>query len=86
MAEVAGLVVGGFALASLFDTAVNCFDLVYLGRNFDRDFTTCQFRLEDARTQLYRWGTAVGVKDQESALRVLGPEHYKITEGRLKHI
>lgn len=61
MAETAGLVVGVVALASLFNTAVECFEFVQLGRSFGKDFQTSQLKLDSARLRLSRWGQSLGL-------------------------
>lgn len=59
MAETAGLVVGVVALASLFNTTVECFEFVQLGRSFGKDFQTSQLKLDSARLRLSRWGKSL---------------------------
>ena len=61
MAETAGLVVGVVALAGLFNTTVECFEFVQLGRNFGKDFQTSQLKLDNARLRLSRWGKSLGL-------------------------
>ena len=61
MAETAGLVVGVVALAGLFNTTVECFEFVQLGRNFGKDFQTSQLKLDSARLRLSRWGKSLGL-------------------------
>jgi hypothetical protein len=61
MAETAGLIVGVVALAGLFNTTVECFEFVQLGRNFGKDFQTSQLKLDSARLRLSRWGTSLGL-------------------------
>jgi len=58
--EPAGLTVGVLALAGLFNNAVDCFEYVQVGRNFKKDFTTSNLRLDNAQLRLSRWGQAVG--------------------------
>ncbi|KAK1762770.1 prion-inhibition and propagation-domain-containing protein [Phialemonium atrogriseum] len=58
MAEVAGLVTG---LAGLVSNCVDCLEYIRLGRNFGRDYQTCQLRLDVAKTRLGRWGEGIKV-------------------------
>lgn len=89
--EPAGLAVGVFAIAGLFNNAVDCFGYVQLGRNLEKDFTTCVLKLGDARLRLSRWGKAVGLsgdlQDTEELNRTFRAEEIReIAEERLKHI
>ncbi|KAH0035849.1 hypothetical protein KCU78_g1976, partial [Aureobasidium melanogenum] len=59
--EPVGLAVGVFALAGLFNNAVDCFAYIPLGKNIKQDFTTCCLKLSDANLRLSRWGEAVGL-------------------------
>ncbi|KAB8343124.1 hypothetical protein FH972_022717 [Carpinus fangiana] len=61
MAEVAGLVIGGIALASLFTTSVECFETVQVGRNFGKDSHQLQLQLDLIQLRLTRWGESVNV-------------------------
>lgn len=59
--EPASLVTGVIALASLFNTTVECFELVQLGRSFGKDFQTSQLKLDSVRLRLSRWGSSLGL-------------------------
>jgi hypothetical protein len=61
MAEAAGLAVGIIALAGLFNSTVECFEYVQLGRNFGKNFQTSQLKLDNARLRLSRWGYSLGL-------------------------
>jgi 5-bromo-4-chloroindolyl phosphate hydrolysis protein len=63
MAETAGLVVAVVALAGLFNTTVECFEFVQLGRNFGKDFQTSQLKLDSARLRLSRWGKSLNLSE-----------------------
>ena len=63
MAETAGLVAAVVALAGLFDTTVECFEFVQLGRNFGKDFQTSQLKLDSARLRLSRWGKSLKLSE-----------------------
>jgi len=64
MAEIFGVVAATLSVAGLFNNAVDCFEYIQLGRNFDTDYQTCQIRLEIARLRLSRWGSAVDVNSK----------------------
>ncbi|KAK2836980.1 hypothetical protein FQN49_006529 [Arthroderma sp. PD_2] len=64
MAEAAGLAVGVIGLAALFDSAVQCFDYIQLGRSFGKDFHTCQLKLDNAKLRLSRWGASLGLNGE----------------------
>lgn len=63
MAEAAGLAVGVVALAGLFNNAVECFELVQIGRTFGKSFQTSQLKLDNARLRLSRWGKSLGLDE-----------------------
>jgi small-conductance mechanosensitive channel len=89
--EPAGLAVGVFAIAGLFNNAVDCFEFVQLGRNFETDFTTCILKLDDTKLQLSRWGQAVGLsgdlRNTERLNRIFGVEKTaNLVAERLRHI
>jgi Prion-inhibition and propagation len=54
MAEAAGLAVSVIALTGLFSNAVECFEVIQLGRNFGKNFQTNQPKLNSARLRLSR--------------------------------
>jgi hypothetical protein len=64
MEGTAGLVVGVAALASLFNSTVECFEFIQLGRAFGKDFQTSQLKLDNARLRLSRWGKSLGLDDE----------------------
>jgi hypothetical protein len=89
--EPTGLAVGVFAIAGLFNNAVDCFEYVQLGRNFETDFTTCILKLDDTKLQLSRWGQAVGLsgdlRNTEKLNRIFGAgETRNLVAERLRHI
>ncbi|KAF1963429.1 hypothetical protein CC80DRAFT_486821 [Byssothecium circinans] len=69
--EAGGLAVGIVALAGLFNNAMDCFEYVQLGRNFDTNFQTSLLKLENARLRLSRWGQAVGLSGDPKNTRSL---------------
>ncbi|KAI9739998.1 MAG: hypothetical protein M1818_005054 [Claussenomyces sp. TS43310] len=73
MADLAGLVVGGVALASLFNTCVQNFEYIQLGRSFGADYEKCLLRLDVARLRFTRWGASVNIDvDAADGARSLG--------------
>ena len=71
MAEAAGLAVGVVALAGLFNTTVECFEFVQLGRTFGKDFQTSQLKLDSARLRLSRWGKSLGLDEDVQSVASL---------------
>lgn len=65
MAEAAGLAFAIVSLATAFDSVVNCFEYIHLGKEFDSDFQDCVLKLDNARLRLSRWGEAVGLDQVE---------------------
>ena len=63
MAEAAGLAVGVVALAGLFNTTIECFEFVQLGRTFGKNYQTSQLKLDNARLRLSRWGKSLDLGD-----------------------
>lgn len=55
MAELAGLVVGGVALASLFETCMDTFDLIDAGKNCSRDYQEAALVITLLGSRLRRW-------------------------------
>jgi hypothetical protein len=63
MAEAASLVVSVVALAGLFNSTIECFEFVQLGRTFGKDFQTSQLKLDSARLRLSRWGKSLDLDE-----------------------
>jgi len=61
MADIAGLVVGGIALASLFTSCIDCFEYVRLGKGFGKDYQKCLLKLSIVQLRLSRWGESVRI-------------------------
>ncbi|KAF1959411.1 hypothetical protein CC80DRAFT_490338 [Byssothecium circinans] len=59
MAEVAGLVIGAISLSALFDSVLNNFDRVQVGREFDKTHQRYVLQLEVLKLRLHRWHDAV---------------------------
>ncbi|KAK7177666.1 small s protein [Paraphaeosphaeria sporulosa] len=77
MAEVAGLVIGAISLASLFDSVINNFDRVQVGKEFDETHQRYILQLEVLKLRLHRWRDAV------SKLLVVGDPAVKQANGDL---
>ncbi|KAI9674384.1 MAG: hypothetical protein M1822_009062 [Bathelium mastoideum] len=71
MAEAAGLAVGVIALTGLFNNAVDCFELIQLGRNFGKSFQTSQLKLDNARLRLSRWGESLDLSNNTASAQSL---------------
>ncbi|KAH6676742.1 prion-inhibition and propagation-domain-containing protein [Halenospora varia] len=67
MAEIFGIVAGAAGLASAFVPCIECFEFIQLGRNFGKDYQTCQLKLDVAALRLSRWGLAVGLGNLPNA-------------------
>lgn len=59
--EVAGLALSAVALATLFNTCVECFETFSQGRNLEKDLTYLLIRLDFEKTQLLLWGNSSGI-------------------------
>lgn len=79
--EAAGLACAVASLASLFQTAVACFEHVQIQKNFGTDYQTIHLRLVLAQLQLTRWGEAVGL-NLESTDRLSLPIDSALEESR----
>ena len=62
--EVAGLVVGGVALMSLFNTCVDEFKYIRVGLNYGGDFEKCLLQIAVARCRFVRWGQAISLNSE----------------------
>lgn len=67
--EPVGLTVGVVALAALFSTCVECFDLLDAGRGFGKDYELLIIQLELQKTRLLNWGQSVGLLQIEGGQR-----------------
>jgi tetratricopeptide (TPR) repeat protein len=85
MAETAGLVVGVVALAGLFNTTVECFESVQLGRTFGKSFQTSQLKLDNARLRLSRWGKSLGLDDNDDVRDTVSLQGRFGSEANVKH-
>jgi hypothetical protein len=64
--EAAGLTLSAVAIATLFNTCVECFETFSQGRNLQRDFSYLTIRLDFEKTQLLLWGASSGILKVES--------------------
>jgi hypothetical protein len=67
--EPIGLALGSIALAGLFSTCVDCFELVEGGRDYGRDSAILLTKLEIERTRFLIWGEAVGLLESSATGR-----------------
>ena len=72
MAEVFGIAAAALSVAGLFNNAIDLFERVQSGRNYETDYETCQLRLQIARLRLSRWGAAVNIEN-DARFAVLDP-------------
>lgn len=75
MADAAGLVIGAIALASLFSTCIELFDVFELGRNYVYDYRLACTKIALLRARLSRWGLALNIEVPGLELSVLR-EHW----------
>lgn len=88
MAETAGL---ALAVFSAFNDAIQCFDYIYLARNFDRDSQSALLKFDIAKLRLSRWGRSVGLdpmdgKSPEISGISASPKECEKAKERLAHI
>lgn len=55
------LSVSVIALATIFDSALDCFKHVKVAKSFGSDYQTCVLRLQNIQLRLSRWGETVGL-------------------------
>jgi hypothetical protein len=67
----AGVIIGSLALASLFNTCIECFEYVQLGKRFGSDYETYLLKLDIVRLRLSRWGEAVNITGDRPASKSL---------------
>jgi len=66
MADLAGVITGGVALAALFTTCIDCFEYVQLGRDYGKNYQRSQLQLATVQVRLSRWGESVRIMDDRS--------------------
>ena len=62
-AEIAGLAIGTIALASLFSTCIELFDVVELGKNAVYDYELACTKINLLRERLWAWGRSLNVME-----------------------
>jgi hypothetical protein len=72
MVEPPGLVIGVVALAGLFNTTVECFESIQLGRALGKSFQTSQLKLDTARLRLSRSAKYLGLDDVRNTVSLQG--------------
>lgn len=80
--EPVSLSVSVVALVSLFDTALDCFKRVKVAKSFGSDYQICVLRLQNLRLRFSRWGEAVGLGKQSTA--VDQPRTSALSESEMK--
>jgi hypothetical protein len=87
--EVAGLKLSAVAIATLFNTCVECFETFSQGRSLPKDLSYLLIRLDFEKTQLLLWGDSSGilkVENEERHVRLTDPMVCKLVEDALKAI
>jgi hypothetical protein len=59
--EVASLTLNTVALATLFNSCVECFEYFSSGKNLEKEFSYLLIRLDFEKTQLLMWGNSSGI-------------------------
>jgi hypothetical protein len=87
--EVAGLTLSPVAIATLFNTCVECFETFSQGKNLQKDLSYLLIRLNFEKTQLLLWGNSSGilkVENEEGHARLTDPMICKLVEEALNAI
>lgn len=89
--EPVSLSVSVVALATIFDSALNCFKHVKVAKSFGSDYQTYILRLQNLRLRLSRWGETVGLGRkptviEQSAAGALPDSQLKQAEEVVGHI
>ncbi|MCJ1381186.1 hypothetical protein MMC17_004295 [Xylographa soralifera] len=67
--EVAGIVIGAVALASLFTDCIECLDYIDVAQSFDRDYNILLTKLDIEKQRLLIWGESYGLLDDKTVDR-----------------
>ena len=71
MAEVAGLVIGGVSLASLFDSCMNAFDYIDSAKTYGKEYQKSAVKVSLLQLRLARWEESVSAAASPgSALKI----------------
>lgn len=87
--EVAGLTLSAIAIATLFNTCVDCFETFSQGRNLQRDVSQLLIRLDFEKIQMLLWGKSSGILNIDSSerhARLADPDVCKLVEDALMAI
>jgi hypothetical protein len=80
--EPVSLSVSVVALATIFDSALNCFKHVKVAKSFGVDYQTYVLRLQNLQFRLSRWGETVGLGKDVTAHEQSTPS--SLPESQLK--
>jgi hypothetical protein len=61
MAEIAGVGLSVISMAALFNNALDCLQLVRVGKAFGEDYDTFQIRISLLQLRPSQWGEAAGL-------------------------
>jgi hypothetical protein len=87
--EVAGLTLSAVAIATLFNTCVECFETFSHGKNLQKDFSYLMIRLDFEKTQMLLWGNSSGILKVENEgrhARLTDPTVCRLVEDALNAI
>jgi hypothetical protein len=62
--EVAGLIIGGITLASLFNTCLEEFKYIRIGLDVGKDYNKCLLQIAVAKRRFVRWGEVLGIGEE----------------------
>ena len=85
-AEIAGLAIGTIALATLFSTCIELFDLFEVGKNCIYDYDLACLKISLLRERLRAWGSTLHVREpgaEDTALRHQWPTKREIVAASL---
>ncbi|KAF3924635.1 hypothetical protein AA313_de0203382 [Arthrobotrys entomopaga] len=85
MAEIAGLVIGGLGLATIFSSVIGLCECVRFGKSFGEDYETALTRLSIIKLRISRWAAALQDQDEDFTTSEDGQHASKILE-RIKHL
>lgn len=83
MAEAVGLAVGVVALASLFTTCVDCWELFDNARVSDEQFELLATKLEVEKTRLLLWGDTLRIMDERPSDALMNTTSFRSVVQRI---
>ncbi|KAH7146218.1 hypothetical protein EDB81DRAFT_947234 [Dactylonectria macrodidyma] len=87
MTKIVGTVASSLAVAALFDSCLNCFEHVQLGRDAGQNLEHCQVKLDVAKIRLDVWGQAVAInKEPYFATNALDNNDLRLVQATLEEI